>query len=175
MSWGLALLALFLALLALAAWLRARQLRGRSGLPPGQVLYSDTGTWKRLEQPLFSARHQLIGRPDYLVEESGHVIPVEVKSTPRPWVPYSSHRLQLAAYCLLVEDTYGSAPPYGVLKYRDGTVTVNYVPALREELLATLEAMRRDYGARQVPRSHKSPARCQACAFRSRCEEALLP
>ena len=46
MSWGLALAALFLALLTLVAWLQARCLRRRSGLPPGCVLYSDTGAWK---------------------------------------------------------------------------------------------------------------------------------
>jgi len=111
MSWGLALAALFLALLTLVACLQARCLRRRIGLPPGCVLYSDTGAWKRSAEPLFSARQQLIGRPDYLVEESGHVIPIEVKSSRRPLICHSSHRLQLAAYCLLVEETYGRAPP----------------------------------------------------------------
>jgi len=169
MSLGLALLALFLALLALATWLWARRLRRQSGLPLGQLLYADTGTWKQPEQPLFSTHYQLTGKPDYLVEESGHVIPVEVKSSPRPSSPYFSHQLQLAAYCLLVEDTYGQEPPYGVLKYRDGTVTVNYTPALRSALLATLHAMRRDYSARQVSRSHERPARCRACGQRAQC------
>lgn len=174
MSLRLTLLALILALLALATWLWARRLLRQSGLPSGQLLYADTGAWKRVEQPLFSARYQLTGKPDYLVKESGHVIPVEVKSSPCPSIPYSSHQLQLAAYCLLVEDTYGRTPPYGVIKYRDGTVPVNYTPALRSELLATLQAMRRDYGARQVFRDHENPWRCRACGFRFRCEEALV-
>ncbi len=56
-----------------------------------------------------------------------------------------------------------------ILKYRDGMVTVNYTPALRSALLATLQAMRRDYGARQVSRSHESPARCRACGYRAQC------
>ena len=174
MSWGLALLALFLALLALAAWLWARRLRRQTGLPFGRLLYADTGAWRRPERPLFSARYQLTGKPDYLLEDSGQVIPVEVKSSPCPSIPYPSHQLQLAAYCLLVEDTYSQAPPYGVLKYRDGTATVNYTPALRAELLATLQAMRRDFEARQVSRSHENPARCRACGFRSHCDEALM-
>ena len=173
MTIGLVLLAMLLALLALGAWLWAMRLRTQSGLPPGRLLYVDTAPWRPMEQPLFSARHRLTGKPDYLVEESGHLIPVEVKSSPRPSIPYLSHRLQLAAYCLLVEDTYGRGPPYGVLKYRDGTLTVEYTRALRGTLLATLQAMRRDYAAPEVPRSHDSLARCRACGQRGQCGVSL--
>jgi len=167
------LLALSLGLLALVIWLWAESLRRRGGLPPGRLLYSDTDPLGRPERPFFSARYQLTGRPDYLVEESGYVIPVEVKSGNRPLEPYLSHRLQLAAYCLLVEDTYGRAPPYGVLRYRDGSVAVSYTPELRRMLLAMLRAIRQNSSARWVSRSHDSPVRCRACGFRSRCKEAL--
>ncbi|MDG6898151.1 MAG: hypothetical protein JRN24_00290, partial [Nitrososphaerota archaeon] len=52
----------------------------------------------------------------------GTLIPVEIKScrSPRSGVPYPSHRVQLLAYCALVEETYGRAPPYGVVAYEDG-------------------------------------------------------
>lgn len=96
MSRGSALVALSWALLALVAWLRARNLRRQSGLAPGQVVYSGIATGKRLARPLLSARRQLVGRPDYLGEESGHVIPAEVKSTPRPRASSCSHRRRLA-------------------------------------------------------------------------------
>jgi hypothetical protein len=39
--------ALALLLLAVLLWLAARWLRRRSGLPAGQVIYSDTGAWRR--------------------------------------------------------------------------------------------------------------------------------
>jgi len=173
MSGGMALLALSLALLALVAWLWARRLYRRSGLPSGRVHYADTGIWRRQMQPLFSTRYRLTGKPDYLVKESGSLIPVEVKSGLRPSTPYSSHKLQLAAYCLLVEEACGQAPPYGVLKYRDKTVTVSYTPALRSALLATLRAMRQDRTDARVPRSHDHAARCRACGFCLDCVEAL--
>jgi len=173
MSVGLALGALLLALLALAAWLRARHLHQRSGLPSGQLLYTDTGAWGQPERPLFSARYQLAGKPDYLIREGGQVIPVEVKSSPRPSAPYPSHRLQLAAYCLLVEDEYGQAPPYGLIKYRDGTFTVDYTPQLRSQLLATLAEMRSLLNADDVPPNHASPSRCQHCGYRTRCGRRL--
>lgn len=173
MSMGLALLTLFLALSALAAWLRARGLRQRSGLPSGPILYSDTGAWRRPDRPLFSERYQLTGKPDYLVEESGHVIPVEVKSSSRPSTPYLSHRLQLAAYCLLVEDKYGQPPPYGLIKYSNGVFTIDYTPRLRRQLLNTLAEMRSLLEADDVSPSHANPNRCRHCDYRKRCGESL--
>jgi CRISPR-associated exonuclease Cas4 len=137
------------------------------------VLYTDTGAWQRPEAPLFSARYRLTGKPDYLVKVSGHVIPVEVKSGPCPSRPYPSHRLQLASYCLLVQEVHGQAPPYGLLKYADRTVRVDYTADLRRDLLAVLRSMRRDAIAAEVPRRHHHAARCQACGFRSECGEAL--
>lgn len=52
----------------------------------------------------------------------GPIIPVEFKScnSPRGGVPYPSHRVQFLAYCVLVEETYGRVPPYGVLPQGDG-------------------------------------------------------
>ena len=173
MSLSIALLGMSLVLLALVAGLRAVHLRREAGLPYGRLLYADTGERERPRHALFSVRHQLVGRPDYLVEQSGCAIPVEVKSRACPSSPYPSHQLQLAAYCLLVEDTLGQSPPYGILKYADGAVRVSYTPSLRARLLDTLQDMRRDCCAQSVSRNHNSRGRCRACGFRSRCEESL--
>jgi len=81
------------------AWARQQQ----SGLPPGRLIYVDTGAWNRCERSLFSNEHRLTGRPDYLVTGREGIVPVEVKSGAAPAAPYAAHVLQLAAYCLLVE------------------------------------------------------------------------
>ena len=108
-------IALLLALLGgLLLWQGGRQ-RKRSGLPAGSVVYSDTAEWQETEEPLRSRRYGLVGRPDYLVQmrDGGRrfVVPVEVKSRARPARPYDSHILQLAAYCLLVEDNLRRCAP----------------------------------------------------------------
>ncbi len=64
-------------------WLSARQRRA-SGLPAGKILYQDTGLWHKVEKPLFDPQLNLTGKPDYLVEQDGVWIPVEVKSRPAP-------------------------------------------------------------------------------------------
>jgi CRISPR-associated exonuclease Cas4 len=168
-------MALFLGLLVLGLlllWL-ARRGRACSGLPQGRVVYSDTGGWGRLERPLFSREHQLTGKPDYLVADGADVIPVEVKSGRAPAQPYASHVLQLAAYCLLVEECYSRQPPYGIVKYDDRTFEVDYTPELEEELLEVLEDMRADLAGGDAPRSHDDARRCRACGYRQTCDQVI--
>ena len=159
----------------LGLWLltRSGKVRRESGLPAGRVTYVDTGAWDRCERPLFSSRYRLTGRPDYLVRGREGVVPVEVKSGSAPEQPYAAHVLQLAAYCLLVEEQEGRAPPHGILKYGDRTFEVDYTPALRAELLDTLGAIRRDRRARDVDRSHDEAGRCRGCGHRDCCDQRL--
>jgi CRISPR-associated exonuclease Cas4 len=171
----LALFLLALVLGGLGLWLLLRASAGRkaAGLPVGRVTYADTGAWDRCEQPLFSRAQRLAGRPDYLVRSGAAVVPVEVKSGLAPRQPYAAHLLQLAAYCLLVEEQEGRAPPYGILKYEDQAFEIAYTPALRAELLAALAAMRRGLGADNVNRSHEQPERCRGCGYREQCDQRL--
>lgn len=161
------LLAIGIALLLLAVWLWRR-----SGLPLGRVIYSDPHTWQSNARTFVSQRYGLVGRPDYLVRTPRGVVPVEVKNTPAPPQPYPSHVMQLAAYCLLLEETYG-APPYGILRYADRQFAVDYTPALREALLNTLQAMRAALATAHAERSHHEPARCFRCGYRDLCDQAL--
>jgi len=163
---------LLLGLGLLLLWL-ARRGRARSGLPQGRVVYTDTGSWSRLERPLFSREFSLTGKPDYLVADGADIIPVEVKSGQAPAHPYLSHVLQLAAYCLLVEECYGRRPPYGVVKYADRTFEVDYTPELENRLLATVDRMRAALAEGSAPRSHDAPRRCRACGYRQRCDQRL--
>lgn len=167
--------ALFLILLTLGLvllWL-ARRGRASTGLPQGRVIAADVGAWQRLERPLFSSRYLLTGRPDYIVADGVDLIPVEVKSARAPIRPYDSHILQLAAYCLLVAETSGRRPPYGILRYADRIFEIPYTRELEEELLTVLERMRGALAAGGVSRDHNDSRRCAACGLRGECEEAL--
>ena len=172
MGW-LLLAALVLGGLGLWALLRATATRRETGLPEGRVTYVDTRAWDQCERPLFSRRHRLTGRPDYLVRTGKDLIPVEVKSGAAPAQPYPAHILQLAAYCLLVEEQEGRAPDYGILKYGDRAFEVDYTASLRDELLHTIDEIRRDLRARDVARSHDQAARCRGCGYQQQCDQHL--
>ena len=151
-------------------WL-ARQGLARSGLPQGRVIYSDTGGWKQPEHPLYSDGFLLTGKPDYLVIDGEEIIPVEVKSGRAPAQPFPSHVLQLAAYCLLVEEHYRRRPPYGIIKYRDSAFEVDYTPQLEQELLYTLDDMRGDLAEGNALPNHDEAHRCRVCGYRQHCDQ----
>ena len=171
---SLIIAALVLLVVGFAAIVLSRRARSEARLPAGQIIYSDTSRWQRAERPLFSRRHQLAGKPDYVVREGRAVIPVEVKSSHSPASgPREGHILQLAAYCLLVEETESVRPAYGIIQYADRTFRVDNTPELARTLLVTLDAMRRDMARGQSRRSHTDPARCRRCGVRAACEERL--
>lgn len=163
-------LALLLLAVLLLAW--ALGMRRRTGLPWAPVLYRDTQA-QAVERPLFARRYGLTGKPDYLIEVRGATIPVEVKPGRQAQVPYESDLMQLAAYCLLVEESSGTAPPYGLLRYADRTFRLEYTSVVRERLIDILEDMRLLLDADECDRSHADPWRCRSCGFYEECDEAL--
>jgi CRISPR-associated exonuclease Cas4 len=167
-------IALVLFIVAVIFFVQSSRQRREAGLPGGRVIYTDTRAWDEVEKPLFSNELGLTGKPDYLVEQNGKLIPVEVKTGRVPDAPYDSHIFQLAAYCLLVEKTYGKRPPYGIIHYSNRDFAVDYTPQLESALLDHLADMRRDELRKDVPRSHEDAARCRRCGFRKVCDQSLV-
>jgi CRISPR-associated exonuclease Cas4 len=187
MTW-LVLVIVLLLVVAFSAYALSKSMASRTGLPGGELLYSDTGfavgklgsvsrdeLGQKQEKPLVSQRFGLIGRPDYLVRTSEGIVPVEIKSAKYPFSgrPHDSHAMQLAAYCLLVEEVLGANAPYGIIQYRDCEVSVDYTPELRAELLDILDEMREARRSSEVHRSHDDSRRCANCYMQDYCDEAL--
>lgn len=162
-----------LLLLAILFYWQAGRAHRSTGLPGGEVIYADPATWKPTEQPLYDAQLGLAGKPDYLVRQGEQIIPVEVKSSRTPDSPYDAHIYQLAAYCLLVERTYGSRPRYGFIHYPKRTFRVEYTAQLESALLDVLAEIRTCERQAEVARSHEQPARCDRCGYRNTCDERL--
>jgi len=176
---GLLILLLIVGLLLLRA---SQQTYESTGMPEGEVVYDDSGAWQKQEKPLMSRKYGLVGRPDYLVtvtekvdgRKQQIVIPVEVKSRTRPPEPYDSHILQLATYCLLIEDQYKQRPPYGYIRYANATIKIPYTESLRNQVLTAAEDIRRARDAQNVARSHNQFGRCRGCGYRDACGDQAL-
>src|SRR5262245_8429330 len=90
-------------ILLIACFLRWRASRLRAALNiTGEIAYWDGG----INETVFSSgEYALTGKPDYILKDGTHLIPVERKSRSLGLnTPYSGEILQLAAYCLLVEE-----------------------------------------------------------------------
>ena len=172
------ILVFFFLILAIVLLWAADSKRRAVGLPPGRVIYSDTSRWMPAEASLYDPDQQLAGKPDYLIQDGDMVIPVEVKSGHVFTTPYDSHIYQLAAYCWLVERTYGQRPSYGIIHYQgseseDQTFAVPYTTELESSLLHLLSEMRNTDDKSEVSRSHQMRSRCEGCGYRMSCDQSL--
>jgi CRISPR-associated exonuclease Cas4 len=160
-------------LVGLLLWWQAGRRQASAGLPIAHILTQDTERGEPPSAAMTSHRLRLTGRPDYLLRRHGVVIPVEVKPRRLAQAPYAGDLLQLAAYCLLLEETTGQAPPYGILRYAHRSWQLPYGDDARAGVLAALADIAHDRAAAEVPRSHEQPARCAACGLRHDCDQRL--
>ncbi len=136
-----------------------------------KISYVDTEDKK--PKLFISKKLGLSGRPDYvLVIDEGH-IPVEVKTGRTPRGPLFSHILQTAAYCILIDEKYGEAPPYGILRYDKAEHEIEYDESLKDLVITKLKEMRNILITKEVHRNHNKPGKCKNCSRRSICQERL--
>lgn len=150
---------------------------GAYGIHRLRAASADAARGRLIAVDLSGARSELLrsdgwgisGRPDEIRQlPDGRWIPVEWKTRSAPARgPLPSHRIQLLAYCLLCEARTGRPPPYGVLRYGDGTeFRVDWNDEARRELWRVRQAMARPYDGRH----DASPAKCAGCRWRSVCD-----
>ena len=83
--------------------------------------------------------------------------------------------MQIAAYCALVEEHYGVAPPYGIIKYgTEAEFPIDWDDELKKLLSEKLEEMRRYLRENQMPqRNHRRYGKCASCSRRTECPQRI--
>lgn len=170
---GLLLVALALGILVLneRRYQRQRLLTERHralGLPEGELVYEDADGEG---EPLSSSAYPLVGKPDYIVQlPDGRPVPIELKlGVHDATIPYSNHSVQVAAYCLILEDYFVEVPTHGILRYADCEFTIEYTPTLRKKVIKLLTEMERCSEHQPPPLAKQRVAKCRACVFQPVC------
>jgi len=135
----------------------------------GEIEYIDVDKSKVFK----SDKYGLSGRPDYIIKLQAGLIPVEEKKGRTPRGPLFSHILQVAAYCVLIEEVTGKAPPYGILKYPEHEHEIEYNEDLKQVVLEKLSEMREIIRTEECHRNHERPGKCISCSRRQVCPERL--
>ncbi|HET8843629.1 MAG TPA: CRISPR-associated protein Cas4 [Ktedonobacteraceae bacterium] len=138
------------------------------GLPEGKLVYEDADG---LGETLSSSEYPLAGKPDYVVQlPDGRPVPIELKlSVHDATAPYSNHQVQVAAYCLILEDYFAQAPTHGILRYADREFTIEYTPAMRKKVIRLLSQMAHCSEQEPPPLARQRPAKCRICTFQPIC------
>jgi CRISPR-associated exonuclease Cas4 len=172
---GLGLLLLTIALLVLIRnerkYQRQRLVEERRrvlGLPAGDLVYEDANGQGEL---LYSDAFPLVGKPDYIVKlPDGQLVPIELKlSVQNVNTPHSNHMIQVAAYCLILED-YSEVPPtHGILRYADRDFTIEYTATLRKKVIRLLSEMESCNEQQRPQLARQKVTKCRACTFQPIC------
>lgn len=158
---GVALVLGFIGALLVVVAMRVRRKRG---LGPGETAALDNVT-------PFSERLKLVGRPDRIVRVGESLIPEEWESSRRI---NPGHKLQLGTYFLLIEEEFGTRPPFGVVVLGDGSrIEVENTEELRAEVLAIASKIRehRRVIREEIP-VEQPAAKCRVCGARGNCSQA---
>lgn len=120
---------------------------------------------------LRSERYRLVGRPDEVrATVDGTLVPIELKHRNAPERrAFYSHTVQLWAYCLLLEESTGRSPPFGVLRYTDRDERVPWNAEARAALLELKRRAVAPYDGAADP----SPGKCRKCPWTARCDASL--
>ncbi|MDH4122502.1 MAG: CRISPR-associated protein Cas4 [Thermoplasmata archaeon] len=147
----------------------ARQLKKEMDIK-GKIKYVDMED----AELLVSEKYGISGRPDYILIVENSDIPVEVKTGRTPRGPLFSHILQLATYCLLLEEKSGKKVPYGILKYGTDQHVIDFDESLKKTLLQKIAEIREIADGRKAAhRNHNRPVKCTNCSRRDNCPERL--
>ncbi len=145
--------------------------REKHGIGSSDIVYID----ELEERPkmFISKKYGLRGRPDYVLLSGEDHIPVEVKTGRNPKGPLFSHILQTGVYCLLLEEEYGKAPPFGLLKYESSQHEIDYTSDMKKLVLNKVLEMRDLMVTKNVHRNHNRKGKCIHCSRRDKCPERL--
>ena len=128
---------------------------------------------RRFQVPMLSRRLGLSGRVDLLIETADGMFPVDFKDTTAPI--RDNHRVQLCAYALLIEDTFGRPVRAGFIYRvpREDVTAVEMSATLRRDTLRAMQGIRTLIRAEQMPEATTVRARCADCEYRNYCGDVF--
>jgi len=124
-------------------------------------------------EEIVSTKYGIRGKPDYIIKLEEDYIPIEEKTADLDTPPFP-HVIQLTAYCMLIEDKYGKAPPYGIIRYKNYKFKIPYEKRWKDMVISFREKMIEDLKRGKAHRNHFNKNKCKSCIRKEYCNERLV-
>jgi CRISPR-associated exonuclease Cas4 len=147
----------------------AQELVERLEMRRTMLEYGLAGWQRRFGLWLTAPRAGLSGKLDLILQADGEAAPVDFKLTTGP--VGDNHRMQLAAYAVLIEESLGVMVRRAFL-YRipdDRVFVVEIGAEERDAVAAAVEAIRRMDELEMMPEATDTVARCRECEYANYC------
>lgn len=138
----------------------------------GDELWSKTIPKPKPEFRIESKDLKLRGIIDRIDVYQDKLVPVELKTGKAPHQGvWDGHRIQIAAYCMLLEDHFNISVKQGVVNYLDWQKERNIVmnPFLQEEVLELIEKTTSLVDSDICPKHDPNKNKCKICGLREQC------
>ncbi|MEM1546885.1 MAG: CRISPR-associated protein Cas4 [Candidatus Methanomethylicia archaeon] len=123
---------------------------------------------------LVSSKLRVMGRIDYiLITKFNEYIPADMKwSEPEYGLAQKQHRMQMATYSLLIEESYKTIVKRAVIYYsRAGkTIIVPITDSLKSQVADAIDKIYRMIRSEEEPKVRISLKRCVNCNYMSYCK-----
>lgn len=129
-------------------------------------------TIKRKEIYIESHILKIKGKIDYIIEENGLQIPIEIKKGKCNGVkPFENDVMQLMCYVLLLEENYSFKYNHGYLLYKGSKkkYTVEITNDIRKKLIYYIHQLRGYANKNVIPKIEYDKNKCYRCSIREYC------
>ncbi|MBW3001758.1 CRISPR-associated protein Cas4 [Candidatus Woesearchaeota archaeon] len=112
------------------------------------------------------------GKVDQVLVYPDSVVPIEIKSGKAPKEgAWENHKVQLAAYALLLENAFKISIPAGYVKYVDESVSrrIEINAFLKDQVKELVKSVNFMLKSRQLPKKADNPNKCEKCGLRNIC------
>lgn len=134
--------------------------------------------WEKLtpkiisEKSIESEKLQLKGIIDCIEVYENSYIPVELKTgkMPRDGI-WPGHRIQIAAYAMLIEENFKTNVKEGFIRYLDTNETrqIAINPFMKEEIISLVKEIQELLKANEIPNYCENRNKCVKCGLRNTC------
>jgi CRISPR-associated protein Cas4 len=139
--------------------------------------------WEKLtpkiesEVSVQSDKLELRGVVDRVEIYKGNIIPAELKTGKAPTdTLWEAHKIQLAAYMLLLEEKYGLDVRGGYVHYLNEDLKYDVImnPFLKDEVIGLIQKVKELLDTSKIPEIIDSENRCNACSLKPECHDKQL-
>ncbi|MBW3004214.1 CRISPR-associated protein Cas4 [Candidatus Woesearchaeota archaeon] len=112
------------------------------------------------------------GKVDQVLVYPDSVVPIEIKSGKAPKEgAWENHKVQLAAYALLLENTFKISIPAGYVKYVDENVSrrIEINAFLKDQVKDLVNSVNFLLKSRQLPKKATNENKCEKCGLKNIC------
>lgn len=138
----------------------------------GNALWNILSPKIKSEYKISSASLGISGKIDRIEIYEDSLVPVELKTgSPPKEGAWESHKIQLAAYALLLEDTFKTNIPEGIVQYIDSgkRIQVFINPFLKDQVRALASSVRALLSSKELPAIIENRNKCSSCSLREKC------